>query len=79
MPLAAATGRSCRPSGPEGQRGRFRTLIGLSAQASGLTLEPENVEVDDGLGPPASAANDDGDGDGTAPRGGLHARSVSTS
>jgi 3-hydroxyisobutyrate dehydrogenase len=80
MPLAAATEQIVQTlKGQKGNEVDFAALIELSAQASGLTLEPENVEVDDGLGPPASTANDDGDGDGTVPRGGLHARSVSTS
>ena len=62
--------RSSRPSGPR-QRGRLRGAArAVARRRPASTLEPENVEVDDGLGPPASAGGGDGDadGDGAEPR-----------
>jgi 3-hydroxyisobutyrate dehydrogenase len=61
MPLAAATEQIVQGlAGLMGNEVDFAALIQLSAQASGLVLEPENVEVDDGLGELAPSANGDG-------------------
>lgn len=52
MPLAAATEQIVQ--GLEGTKGNevdFAALIELCAEASGLQLEPEDVEIDDGLSP----------------------------
>jgi 3-hydroxyisobutyrate dehydrogenase len=57
MPLAAATEQIVQTlAGLKGNEVDFAALIELSAQASGLVLKPENVEVDDGLSalPPSS-------------------------
>jgi hypothetical protein len=35
----------------------FAALLELTARASGLELEPEQVSVDDGLGPPDAGPN----------------------
>ena len=52
MPLAAATEQLVQAlKGTKGNEVDFAALIEMCADASGLTLEPENVEVDDGLGP----------------------------
>jgi 3-hydroxyisobutyrate dehydrogenase-like beta-hydroxyacid dehydrogenase len=57
MPLAAATEQIVQ--GLEGLKGNevdFAALLAVCAEASGLRLEPEDVEVDDGLSPlPVSA------------------------
>jgi 3-hydroxyisobutyrate dehydrogenase len=58
MPLAAATEQIVQ--GLESISGNdvdFAALLELEARASGLELEPENVEVDDGLGPADPATN----------------------
>jgi 3-hydroxyisobutyrate dehydrogenase len=61
MPLAAATEQIVQGlAGMKGNEVDFAALIELSAQASGLTLTPEDVVVDDGLSPlPAGANGDD--------------------
>jgi 3-hydroxyisobutyrate dehydrogenase len=60
MPLAAATEQIVQGlAGTKGNEVDFAALIELAAQASGLHLEPENVEVDDGLGPSPSTNCDD--------------------
>jgi 3-hydroxyisobutyrate dehydrogenase len=52
MPLAAATEQIVQGlAGVIGNEVDFAALIELAARASGLELEPENVEVDDGLSP----------------------------
>ena len=52
MPLAAATEQIVQGLvGIKGNEVDFAALIELVAEASGLALEPENVEVDDGLAP----------------------------
>jgi 3-hydroxyisobutyrate dehydrogenase len=61
MPLAAATEQIVQGlAGLKGNEVDFAALIELCAEASGLRLEPENVEVDDGLAPLAASANGDG-------------------
>ena len=61
MPLAAATEQIVQGlAGVMGNEVDFAALIQLSAQASGLHLESENVEVDDGLSPLAPSPNGDG-------------------
>ena len=45
----------------------FAALLELEARASGLTLEPEDVEVDDGLGPIDPTANGGGPSKAPAP------------
>jgi 3-hydroxyisobutyrate dehydrogenase-like beta-hydroxyacid dehydrogenase len=56
MPLAAATEQIIqRLVALAGNDVDFAALLELSADASGLVLEPENVEVDDGLEPVASS------------------------
>jgi 3-hydroxyisobutyrate dehydrogenase len=60
MPLAAATEQIVQGlAGTKGNEVDFAALIELAAQASGLHLEPENVEVDDGLSPSPSTNGDD--------------------
>jgi 3-hydroxyisobutyrate dehydrogenase len=52
MPLAAATEQIIQSlAGRKGNEVDFAALIELAAEASGLVLEPENVDVDDGLAP----------------------------
>jgi hypothetical protein len=52
MPLAAATEQIVQSLvALAGDEVDFAALLQLSANASGLVLEPENVEVDDGLAP----------------------------
>ncbi|HEX8975966.1 MAG TPA: NAD(P)-dependent oxidoreductase [Solirubrobacteraceae bacterium] len=52
MPLAAATEQIVQGlQGTKGNEVDFAALIELCAEASGLVLEPEHVEVDDGLSP----------------------------
>jgi 3-hydroxyisobutyrate dehydrogenase-like beta-hydroxyacid dehydrogenase len=68
MPLAAATEQIVQ--GLEAIGGNdvdFAALLQLTAAASGLELEPENVEVDDGLGTPGLPANGGGPGKAAAP------------
>jgi 3-hydroxyisobutyrate dehydrogenase len=61
MPLAAATEQIVQGlAGLKGNEVDFAALIELCAEASGLRLEPENVDVDDGLAPLAASANGDG-------------------
>ncbi|HZE06570.1 MAG TPA: NAD(P)-dependent oxidoreductase [Solirubrobacteraceae bacterium] len=61
MPLAAAAEQIIQSLyGIKGNEVDFAALIELVAEASGLTLEPEDVPVDDGLAP--LAARHDGDG-----------------
>jgi 3-hydroxyisobutyrate dehydrogenase-like beta-hydroxyacid dehydrogenase len=68
MPLAAATEQIVQGlKGLKGNEVDFAALIELCAQASGLTLEPEDVEVDDGLSPLPAGANGDGAGQAVAP------------
>jgi 3-hydroxyisobutyrate dehydrogenase-like beta-hydroxyacid dehydrogenase len=60
MPLAAATEQIVQ--GLASMRGNevdFAALVELTATASGLALEPENVDVDDGLGSSATDGNGD--------------------
>jgi 3-hydroxyisobutyrate dehydrogenase-like beta-hydroxyacid dehydrogenase len=68
MPVAAATEQIVQ--GLYGVRGNevdFAALIELVASASGLTLEPEDVAVDDGLSLLPSAANGGDPARATAP------------
>jgi 3-hydroxyisobutyrate dehydrogenase len=61
MPLAAATEQIVQGlAGIKGNAVDFAALIELCAEASGLSLEPENVAVDDGLTPLAAGSNGDG-------------------
>lgn len=51
MPIAAATAQLVQASVSSGRVTEdFAVLLDLQAQASGLTLTPEDTEVDDGLG-----------------------------
>lgn len=51
MPVAAATAQLVQASVSSGRVNEdFAILLDLQAQASGVTLTPENAEVDDGLG-----------------------------
>jgi 3-hydroxyisobutyrate dehydrogenase len=69
MPLAAATEQIVQGlAGTKGNEVDFAALIELAAEASGLHLEPEDVEVDDGLGPPPSSTNGDDPSRAPAPR-----------
>lgn len=78
MPLAAATEQIVQGlAGLKGNEVDFAALIEVAAEASGLLLQAENVEVDDGLSPLAPSAN----GDGRSPGGGadpLSAGSLAT-
>jgi 3-hydroxyisobutyrate dehydrogenase-like beta-hydroxyacid dehydrogenase len=68
MPLAAAAEQIIQSlSGMKGNDVDFAALIELTAQASGLTLEPEDVEVDDGLSPLPASSNGAGPSRVTAP------------
>ncbi len=61
MPLAAATEQIVQAlAGLKGDEVDFAALIEVAAEASGLTLEAENVHVDDGLSPLPTGANGDG-------------------
>lgn len=52
MPLAAVTEQIVQGlAGVKGNEVDFAALLQLAAEASGLELTPEDVEVDDGLGP----------------------------
>ena len=63
MPLAAATEQIVQGlAGLKGNEVDFAALLELAAQASGLALAPEDVEVDDGLSPLAPGANGSGPG-----------------
>jgi 3-hydroxyisobutyrate dehydrogenase-like beta-hydroxyacid dehydrogenase len=58
MPLSAATAQIVQGlRSIKGNDVDFAALLDLVAQASGLSLEPENVEVDDGLSPVEPGAN----------------------
>lgn len=61
MPLAAATEQIVQAlAGLKGDEVDFAALIEVVAEASGLTLQAEDVSVDDGLSPlPASTNGDD--------------------
>ena len=60
MPLAAATEQIVQGMvGLCGNEVDFAALLELTAKASGLELEPENVEVDDGLNALAPSPNGD--------------------
>jgi 3-hydroxyisobutyrate dehydrogenase len=60
MPLAAATEQIVQAlAGLKGDEVDFAALIEVAAEASGLTLEAENVHVDDGLSPLPAGANGD--------------------
>jgi 3-hydroxyisobutyrate dehydrogenase-like beta-hydroxyacid dehydrogenase len=51
MPVAAATAQAVQAGVSSGRvEEDFSILLDLQAHNSGLTLEPENVQVDDGLG-----------------------------
>jgi 3-hydroxyisobutyrate dehydrogenase-like beta-hydroxyacid dehydrogenase len=51
MPIAAATAQLVQASVSSGRVGEdFAILLDLQAKAAGLTLTPEDVDVDDGLG-----------------------------
>jgi 3-hydroxyisobutyrate dehydrogenase len=68
MPLAALTEQIVQGlAGMKGNELDFAALIELTAEASGLTLTPEDVEVDDGLSPLPAGANGDGSTAATAP------------
>jgi 3-hydroxyisobutyrate dehydrogenase len=68
MPLAAATEQVVQGlAGLKGNEVDFAALIELCAEASGLRLQPENVEVDDGLRPLDLAPPPNGDGAQPAP------------
>jgi 3-hydroxyisobutyrate dehydrogenase len=61
MPLAAATEQIVQGlAGLKGDEVDFAALIEMAAEASGLLLQAENVEVDDGLSALAPSANGDG-------------------
>jgi 3-hydroxyisobutyrate dehydrogenase len=65
MPLAAATEQIVQGMVARcGNDVDFAALLELEARAAGLELQPENVEVDDGLGPVDASAN--GGAPGTA-------------
>jgi 3-hydroxyisobutyrate dehydrogenase-like beta-hydroxyacid dehydrogenase len=58
MPLAAAAEQIVQGLlSVSGNEVDFAALLDLEARASGLELEPENVEVDDGLSPVQPSAN----------------------
>ncbi|HWE13956.1 MAG TPA: NAD(P)-dependent oxidoreductase [Solirubrobacteraceae bacterium] len=68
MPLAAAAEQIIQGlSGTMGNEVDFAALLELAARASGLDLQPEDVEVDDGLSPVASGHNGTGVGQAAAP------------
>ncbi len=57
MPVVAATSQAVQATESGGRvEEDFAILLDLQAHSSGLTLEPENVPVDDGL----SAADEEG-------------------
>jgi 3-hydroxyisobutyrate dehydrogenase-like beta-hydroxyacid dehydrogenase len=61
MPVAAVTEQIIQGlAGIEGDEVDFAALIELTARASGLDLQPEEVAVDDGLSPLAPNANGTG-------------------
>jgi 3-hydroxyisobutyrate dehydrogenase len=66
MPLAAMTEQIVQGlASISGDDVDFAALLELEARASGLTLRPEDTEIDDGLGPSEKAA--DGRGPSKAP------------
>jgi 3-hydroxyisobutyrate dehydrogenase len=68
MPLAAATEQIVQGMASiSGNEVDFAALLELTARASGLRLEPEDVEVDDGLGSPEHGANGGPRSGGTPP------------
>jgi 3-hydroxyisobutyrate dehydrogenase len=57
MPVAAATAQAVQASVSSGRvEEDFSILLDLQAHNSGITLTPENVPVDDGLGAAAEVA-----------------------
>ena len=57
MPLAAAAAQLVASAVGAGHRDEdFATLILEQARRSGMTLEPEDADVDDGLGEPVAEA-----------------------
>ncbi|WP_063836874.1 NAD(P)-dependent oxidoreductase [Phaeacidiphilus oryzae] len=74
MPLAAATAQLVQATIGGGRTGEdFAVLLDQQAAASGLTLAPENVEVDDGLGDGPGEGPGDGLGEGPGEGGGFDA------
>jgi 3-hydroxyisobutyrate dehydrogenase-like beta-hydroxyacid dehydrogenase len=68
MPLAAATEQIVQGLvGVKGNAVDFAALLELAAQAAGLELEAENVDIDDGLSPLTESANGDGRSQAAAP------------
>jgi 3-hydroxyisobutyrate dehydrogenase-like beta-hydroxyacid dehydrogenase len=68
MPLAATAEQIVQAlESISGNDVDFAALLELEARASGLTLEPEDVEVDDGLGPTDPTANGGGPSKAPAP------------
>ncbi len=68
MPLAAATEQIVQSAASlYGDDVDFAVLLELAAKASGLELEPEDVEVDDGLSPVDPQSNGGGPGRAPAP------------
>jgi 3-hydroxyisobutyrate dehydrogenase len=68
MPLAASTEQIVQGLlAISGNDVDFAALLELEARASGLSLSPEDVEVDDGLGPVDQRANGGGPGKPAAP------------
>jgi 3-hydroxyisobutyrate dehydrogenase len=68
MPLAAATEQIVQGMvGISGNEVDFAALLELTARASGLDLQAEDVDVDDGLSPLAPSSNGDGAGTAAAP------------
>jgi 3-hydroxyisobutyrate dehydrogenase len=68
MPIAAATEQIVQGMvALSGNDVDFAALLELAARASGLELEPENVEVDDGLSPLAPGVNGGAPGKQPAP------------
>jgi 3-hydroxyisobutyrate dehydrogenase-like beta-hydroxyacid dehydrogenase len=60
MPLAATTEQIVQGlTSIRGNEVDFAALLELTARASGLALEPEDVHVDDGLGAPPAGPNGD--------------------
>jgi 3-hydroxyisobutyrate dehydrogenase len=69
MPLAAATEQIVQGMvALSGNEVDFAALLELAAKSSGLKLKPENVEVDDGLGPGDPSANGGRAGKPAAPQ-----------
>jgi len=69
MPLAAATEQIVQGlQAVMGDEVDFAALLEMTARASSLELEPENVYVDDGLTPLETGANGSGPGRAVAPQ-----------